>query len=95
MQNGRRSVQGKIGKAQAEIFCYQQFLQDDRLQDLHPFFQAKLAHWMTTLGIGLMRDQKLPDARQWIWRSLTQRFSPRAIAALCVSFAPGVIACRF
>jgi hypothetical protein len=94
MQSGRKDAQSKIRKARAEVFCYQRFLEDDRLREFHPFFQTKLAFWMTTLGIGLMRANQLQDARGYIWRSLTQRFHPRTAIALILSFAPPAVACR-
>jgi glycosyltransferase involved in cell wall biosynthesis len=94
MRSGRKDTQSKIRKARAEVFCYQRFLEDDRLREFHPFFRSKLAFWMTTLGIGLMRAKQAKDARGYIWRSLTQRFHPRTAIALILSFAPPAVACR-
>jgi glycosyltransferase involved in cell wall biosynthesis len=92
---GKRNTLGKINQAKAEVFCYQRFLEDDRLKPFHPLFQKKLAHWMTTLGIGLMRSQKNNDARPYIWQSLTQRFNFRTAVALLLSYSPSTLARRF
>lgn len=95
MLSGGRNFQAKIRKAKADIFCYEQFMEDERLQDIKPYFQQQWGYVSTTLGIGLMRGEQLKEARLYFWRSLRQKFSFRAIAALMLSFTPPKIAARF
>jgi hypothetical protein len=84
-----------VRKAQGEVFCYECFLADQRLQEFHPYFRQKLAHWLTTLGIGLMRERQIQDARPHIWRSLQQQLHWRTAIALLLSFSPPALASRF
>ncbi|MBD2342598.1 glycosyltransferase family 2 protein [Anabaena subtropica] len=95
MLSGKRDAKAKIRKAQADMFCYEQFMADERLQELKPYFQQKLAHISTTLGIGLMRSKELKTARSYFWRSLKQSLKLRTIAGLMLSFTPPTIASRF
>ncbi|MBE9211789.1 glycosyltransferase family 2 protein [Plectonema cf. radiosum LEGE 06105] len=95
MLSGRRNFQAKIRKAKADLFCYEQFLKDDRLKELHPYFQKQWGYISTNLGIGLMRGENLREARISFWHSLRQHFSLRTIAALILSFIPPKIAAKF
>lgn len=95
MQSGRRNFQAKIRKAKADLFCYEQFMKDEQLAELYPYFEKKWGHISTSLGIGLMRGENLQEARTRFWDSLKRNFSLRTIAALIVSFVPPKIAARF
>ncbi|MEA5597610.1 glycosyltransferase family 2 protein [Rivularia sp. UHCC 0363] len=95
MLSGRRNFQAKIRKAKADLFCYEQFMKDERLKELFPSFQKQWSHVSTTIGIGLMRGENLREARIRFWHSLRQCFSLRTIAALIVSFIPPKIAAKF
>lgn len=95
MQSGSRNYQAKIRKAQADIFCYEQFMADHQLQEFEPYFQQQCGYINTTLGIGLMRSQQPQTARAYFWRSLHQKFSLRTIAALMLSFTSPKIAAKF
>lgn len=95
MQSGRRNFQAKIRKAKADLFCYEQFMKDEQLVELYPYFEKKWGHVCTSLGIGLMRGENLQEARTRFWDSLNRHFSLRTIAALIVSFVPPRIAARF
>jgi glycosyltransferase involved in cell wall biosynthesis len=95
MLSGRRNYQAKIRKAQAEMFCLERFMEDEKLKEFKPYFQQKWAKVNTTLGIGLMRAKQIPEARLYFCRSLRQKLNLRTIAALMVSFTPAPIAARF
>ncbi|MGH1395645.1 MAG: glycosyltransferase family 2 protein [Trichormus sp.] len=95
MLSGKRNPQAKIRKAQADMFCYEQFMADERLKDFKPYFQQKWAHISTTLGIGLMRNQQLEAARLYFWRSLQESLKLRTLAGLMLSFTPPAIASKF
>ncbi|MBD2250510.1 glycosyltransferase family 2 protein [Nostoc parmelioides] len=95
MLSGKRDAQAKIRKAQADMFCYEQFMADERLQELKPYFQQQWAHVSTTLGIGFMRSKQMKLARSYFWRSLKQSLKLRTMAGLMLSFTPPMIASRF
>jgi glycosyltransferase involved in cell wall biosynthesis len=95
MLSGKRDPQAKIRKAKADIFCYEQFMEDEQLQEFKPYFQQQWVHLSTTLGIGLMRIEQLAEARTYFWRSLQENFNLRSIIALLLSFTPPKIASRF
>ena len=94
MQSGRKNVQSKLTKARAKIFCYQSFMADSRLADLHSYCQHELAHHLTTLGVAMMRMNQLKDARPCFQKSLQTNPSIRTATALFVSYLPGKIAQR-
>jgi glycosyltransferase involved in cell wall biosynthesis len=89
MLSGSRDVQAKIRKAKSEMFCYQVFMEDARLQQFKTYFQQKWLEANTTLGIGLLRSEQIAAARPYFWQALNkQRFDVRTIAALILSFTP-------
>lgn len=94
-QSGSRNPESKIRKARGDLFCYEQFIADERLKDIRPYFQDAHAHVSTTLGVGLMRNEKLSEARSYFWRALQEKFSLRTLAALVLSFTPPSLASRF
>ncbi|MEM7770023.1 MAG: glycosyltransferase family 2 protein [Cyanobacteria bacterium P01_A01_bin.37] len=95
MQSGRTNVSAKLAKAQAGVFCYQTFLNDERLAVLHPDFERRLAHHLTTLGVAMMRMSQTQDARPHLLESLRTQLNLRTAAALVVSFLPEKLALRF
>ena len=89
MLSGSRDVQAKIRKAKSEIFCYQVFMEDARLQQFKSYFQQKWLEANTTLGIGLLRSEQIAAARPYFWQVLNkQKFNARTLAALTLSFSP-------
>ncbi len=95
MQSGKLNFKAKIRKAEADVFCYEQFMADKSLQEFKPHFQKEWAQVSTNLGIGLMRSQQLKAARPYFWRSLKHKFHLRTLAALILSFTNPQIATRF
>jgi glycosyltransferase involved in cell wall biosynthesis len=93
MQSGGRNVEAKIRKAKSEIFCYQKFMEDERLKEWRPYFKEKWLEAHTTLGIGLLRTEQTAQARPYLWQALNeQKFNLRTLTALTVSFAPHAVA---
>lgn len=93
MLSGSRDVQAKIRKAKSEMFCYQVFMEDARLQQFRVYFQQKWLEANTTLGIGLLRSQQIAVARPYFWQALTkQKFNARTLVALSLSFTPQFLA---
>jgi glycosyltransferase involved in cell wall biosynthesis len=95
MLSGRRNYQAKIRKAQAEMFCFQCFMEDEKLKEFKTYFQQQWVKVNTTLGIGLMRAEQVKQARPYLWRSLRQKLNLRSMAALLLSFAPAKVAAKF
>ncbi|NJM70294.1 MAG: glycosyltransferase family 2 protein [Scytonema sp. RU_4_4] len=95
MLSGGQNYQAKIRKARADLFCYERFMEDEKLQELKPYFQQKWGFVSTTLGIGLMRSEQLKEARHYFWRSLRHKLTMRTLAALVLSFTSPKIAARF
>lgn len=95
MLSGSRDVQAKIRKAKSEMFCYQVFMEDTRLQEFRTYFQQKWLEANTTLGIGLLRSEQMAAARPYFWQALKkQKFNLRTIAALSLSFTPRFLATK-
>jgi len=93
MLSGSRDAQIKIRKAQNEIFCYQRFMEDERLKKFKSHFKDKWLEAHTTLAIGLMRTKKIAEARPYLWRVINeQKFNLRTIVALIISFIPQPLA---
>ena len=95
MQSGKRNFQGKIRKAKADLFCYEQFMKDEQLKELFPYFHKRWGQVNTNLGIGLMRGENSTEARTRFLNSLKRHFSLRTTAALILSFTPPKIAAKF
>ncbi|MEA5571604.1 glycosyltransferase family 2 protein [Calothrix sp. UHCC 0171] len=94
-QSGSANYQAKIRKAKADIFCYEQFMADENLQELRSHFQERWGHINTTLGIGLLRAKLPQEARPYFWRSLNHSFSWRTIAGLLLSFTSTKVTAKF
>ncbi|OYD95951.1 glycosyl transferase [Nostoc sp. 'Peltigera membranacea cyanobiont' 213] len=93
MLSGSRDVQAKIRKAKSEMFCYQVFMEDTRLQQFRNYFQQKWLEANTTFGIGLLRSEQIAAARSYFWQTLRrQKFNTRTIVALSLSFTPEILA---
>ncbi|WYM02699.1 MAG: glycosyltransferase family 2 protein [Gloeotrichia echinulata CP02] len=93
MLSGSKDAQAKIRKAKSELFCYKIFMEDTRLQEFKLYFQQQWLEAHTTLGIGLLRNQQLADARFYLWLALRkQKFNLRTIIALILSLIPRLLA---
>ncbi|MBN3910194.1 MAG: glycosyltransferase family 2 protein [Nostoc sp. NMS1] len=93
MLSGSRDVQAKIRKAKSEMFCYQVFMEDARLQQFRTYFQQKWLEANTTFGIGLLRSEQIAVARPYFWQALRkQKFNTRTLVALALSFTPKILA---
>jgi glycosyltransferase involved in cell wall biosynthesis len=93
MLSGSRNAKAKIRKAQSEMFCYQTFMEDSRLQAWNEYFKAKWLEAHTTLGIGLLRNQQITVARPYLWQAFSkQKLNFRTLVALTLSFTPQPLA---
>ncbi|MDF5724772.1 MAG: glycosyltransferase family 2 protein [Rhizonema sp. PD37] len=93
MRSGSKDAQAKIRKAKSEIFCYQQFMEDERLVQFKLYFQQRWLEAHTTLAIGLMRTENKSQARPYLLSAISkQKFNLRTMAALMLSFTPQQLA---
>ena len=91
----KKNVENNIRDAEAHIFCFQSFMEDERLAELKPYFKDRLAFEMASVGINLLRSKKLAEARPYLWSALSQHLSLRTLVALTLSFSPPSLASRF
>ncbi len=91
----RKNIEANIRTAKAEIFCTERFMQDDRLEELKPYLKRRLAYFTTSLGINLLRSQKVVEARSYLLSALGQHLNVRTLAAFLLSFTPPSLASRF
>lgn len=93
MNIGSKNTKAKIRGANASIFCFRQFMEDEALQEFKSYFRKQWLHAQTTLAIGLLRDNNLKEARPLLLDALIQqKFNPRTIAAFLISFIPKPLA---
>ncbi len=90
---GSKNTKAKIRGANATIFCFHQFMEDEALQEFKSYFRKQWLHAHTTLAIALLRDDNTTEARPLLLRALIQqKFNPRTIAAFLISFIPKPLA---
>ncbi|MDF5715927.1 MAG: glycosyltransferase family 2 protein [Rhizonema sp. NSF051] len=95
MISGKVDAVAKIRKSNASIFCYRVFMEDERLQQFKSYFREQWLQAHTTLAIGLLRSEKVSEARPYLLHALKQqKFNIRTIAALIISFIPKQVARR-
>lgn len=81
------NAQINIRKAKNHIFCYEQFMQDSRIQELQPYLQQRLIEVNYYLGINLSKNEQPELARHHFWYVLQKKkWSIRAIAALSLAY---------
>lgn len=91
----REDFETNIQKAKSHIFCFERFMEDERLEELKPYFKERWAHFTTSIGINLLRAKKPKDARHYLWIAMNQNLSLRTLLALILSFTPKSLASRF
>jgi glycosyltransferase involved in cell wall biosynthesis len=91
----KKNVETNIRKIKGEIFTYERLMEDERLEELKPYFKERWAHNTTSIGINLLRAKKAADARPYLLRALGQHISLRTLVALFLSFTPQSLASRF
>lgn len=93
VMNGSKNAQAKIRASKANIFCYRQFMEDERLKESKSYFRDQWLHAHTTLAIGMLRAEKVAEARPLLLQTLRQqKFNVRTMVALALSFTPKPLA---
>lgn len=88
------NVERNIRAAKAHIFCFQRFIEDERLVEIKPYLKANLSHEMTSIGINMLRAKQTTEGRSYLLNALSQHLSLRTILALILSFIPQSFASR-
>lgn len=91
----KKNVDNNIQDAKAHIFCFERFIEDERLAELKPYFKNRLAFEMASIGINLLRSKKAAEARSYLLSALSQQLSLRTLVAFILSFSPPSLASRF
>lgn len=85
-----------IRKAKNHIFCYEQFMQDVRIKELHPHFQQRLIEAHHYLGMNLLKAGQPEEAYTHFWYVLQKRkLSPRTIASILLTFSKTLLLSKF
>ncbi len=93
--NTKKDVEINIRKAEHVILLNERLMEDERLEELKPFFKKEWAIGMRSLGVNLLRAKKVADARPYLLSSLTQHPNLKTLVALILSFTPHSLASRF
>ncbi|MEA5616714.1 glycosyltransferase family 2 protein [Cronbergia sp. UHCC 0137] len=87
--------QVNIGKARNHIFCYEQFIEDTRLEQLQPYFRRRLIESTYVLGVNLLVMGELKAARTCFKYIIKRKkFSKKAMTGLFLTFSPSLVALR-
>ncbi|NEU71171.1 glycosyltransferase family 2 protein [Hassallia byssoidea VB512170] len=82
-------AQVRIRKANNQIFCYEQFIKDARLHELHPYFHRRLLEARYSLGMSLLQAKQPIAARSHFWHVIkNKKRSLRSIGAMLLTFMP-------
>ncbi|WP_414564749.1 MULTISPECIES: glycosyltransferase family 2 protein [unclassified Anabaena] len=72
-----------IRKAKNQIFCYERFMEDARLNAFKPYFQRRLLEANYVLGINLMQARETKAARSHLWYVIKRKkLSAKPLLAL-------------
>jgi glycosyltransferase involved in cell wall biosynthesis len=91
----KKDVGTKVQLAKNQIFCYERLMEDERLEELKPYFKQRWAYATTSIGVDLLRAKQPAEARPYFLSALGQYFSLRTLAALLLSFTPRSLSSRF
>jgi glycosyltransferase involved in cell wall biosynthesis len=87
-EHGGNATSDQRAHEASVMFCYDQFLADDRLRQLRRRFQVQGADHRASLATALMRAHCVRDARPLLRKAVQQHPTPRALVALLVSLLP-------
>jgi glycosyltransferase involved in cell wall biosynthesis len=75
-----------IRKAKNQIFCYEQFMKDDRLNNFKPYFQRRLLEASYVLGLSLLQTGQGKAARSHFWNVIKRKkLSAKPLLALLIA----------
>jgi glycosyltransferase involved in cell wall biosynthesis len=88
VHTGQDSVNSHVALDLNASLCYDRFLEDPRLKDLHPIFREQVMVRRTRAGTQMLHLGRAREARQQLWKALRRGFKPRALIGLVLSFLP-------
>ena len=88
VHRGSETALARMRLDQGYIACYEQMLEDERMETVWPDLRIELARACTDLGVTLVRRGQVAEGRPYLRRGLELRCTPRALALYLLSFAP-------
>ena len=85
---GQDSVNSHVALDLNASLCYDRFLEDPRLKDLHPVFRKEVMVRRTRAGTQMLHQGQAREARKQLFQVLRRGFKPRAAIGLLLSFLP-------
>jgi glycosyltransferase involved in cell wall biosynthesis len=88
VHTGQDSVNSHVALDLNASLCYDRFLDDPRLKDLHPIFRKEVMVRRTRAGTQMLHLGRAGEARKQLFQALRRGFKPRAAIGLVLSFLP-------
>jgi glycosyltransferase involved in cell wall biosynthesis len=88
VHTGQDSVNSHVALDLNASLCYDRFLEDPRLKDLHPIFRKEVMVRRTRAGTQMLHQGRAGEARKQLFQALRRGFKPRAAIGLVLSFLP-------
>ena len=95
VHTGQDSMNSHVALDLNASLCYDRFLEDPRLKDLHPIFRHEIVVRRTRAGTQMLHLGKAREARVQLLKALRRGFKPRALIGLVLSFFPPKTASAF
>jgi glycosyltransferase involved in cell wall biosynthesis len=95
VHTGQDSVNSHMALDLNASLCYDRFLEDPRLKDLHPIFRHEIVVRRTRAGTQMLHLGQAREARAQLLKALHRGFKPRALIGLLLSFFPPKTASAF
>jgi glycosyltransferase involved in cell wall biosynthesis len=95
VHTGQDSVNSHISLDLNASLCYERFLEDPRLKNLHRTLHEQIIVRRTRAGTVLLHLGRVHEAREQLWKALLRGFQPRAAIGLLLSFFPAQTASTF
>ena len=95
VHTGQDSMNSHVALDLNASLCYDRFLEDPRLKDLHPIFCHEIIVRRTRAGTQMLHLGKAREARIQLIKALRRGFRPRALIGLVLSFFPPKTASAF
>jgi glycosyltransferase involved in cell wall biosynthesis len=95
VHTGQDSMNSHVALDLNASLCYDRFLEDPRLKDLHPIFRHEIIVRRTRAGTQMLHLGRAREARVQLLKALRRGFKPRALIGLVLSFFPPKTASAF
>jgi glycosyltransferase involved in cell wall biosynthesis len=95
VHTGQDSVNSHVALDLNASLCYDRFLEDPRLKELHPIFRKEIIVRRTRAGTQMLHLGRVREARVQLVKALRRGLKPRAVIGLVLSFFPPKTASAF